>query len=504
MADIDISAPALSAAAQAFVNRGKHQLFIDGQWVDALSSATFETRDPATGAVIGEVARAAAEDVDLAVSAARKAFDAGPWRTMTPMERSGTLNKIADLMEANIDELAELETLDQGKPLHVGRWAEIPGAIAQFRYFAGLALAIEGRTIPTSINYQPEGKEIFAYTLKQPVGVVGAIVPWNSPLVLTVMKLAPALAAGCTIVLKPAEDTSLTAVRLVELMAEAGLPDGVINLVTGYGSEAGARLAEHPQVNKIAFTGSTNTGRAILEASKSNLKRVTLELGGKSPVIVMPDADIAAAAAGSANAIFFNGGQVCVAGSRLYAHSSVFDKVVEGVVEAAGNMVMGHGLNPATQLGPLVSKKHAATVAGYIEDGLNAGATVLCGGETMGANESFVQPTVLTDVKADMNVVREEIFGPVLVATPFDDIDEVLTAANDSNFGLAAGIWTEGLSNAMRLANRLQAGTVWINSHLMFDAALPIGGTKQSGFGRDSGQAALDNYLELKTVCAVV
>lgn len=504
MNEVDVSAPELGKAAGAFIQRGTHQLFIAGQWADAQSGETFETSDPATGKVIGRIARAGVADVDRAVASARKAFDDGSWASKTPMDRAAILNKIADLIEANIDELAELETLDQGKPLFVGRWAEIPGAAAQFRFFAGLAPTIEGSTIPTSINYQPEGKEIFAYTLKQPVGVVGAIVPWNSPLVLTAMKLAPALAAGCTIVLKPAELTSLTAIRLIELMSEAGLPDGVINLVTGFGHDAGAHLAAHQDVDKIAFTGSTTTGRAILEASKSNLKRVTLELGGKSPVIVMPDADIAAAGPGAANAIFFNGGQVCVAGSRLYAHKSVFDEVLENVVESANGMTMGHGLNPQTQMGPLISKDHAAKVAAFVDDGRKAGATILCGGGTAGINGSFVQPTVLTDVKPDMSVVCEEIFGPVLVASPFDDVNDVIAAANDSKFGLAAGIWSEGLSNATRIANRLQAGTVWINSHLMFDASLPIGGNKQSGYGRDGGKAALDNYLNLKTVCAVV
>lgn len=504
MNEVDVSAPHPGPAASAFLSRGSYKLFIAGEWTDARSGETLKTSDPATGKVIGKIGRGGKEDVDEAVAAARSAFEKGPWHSATPIERAAILNKAADLMEAHIDELAELETLDQGKPLLVGRWAEIPSAINQFRYFAGLAAAIEGATIPTSIDYQPEGKEVFAYTLKQPVGVVGAIVPWNSPLVLTAMKLAPALAAGCTVILKPAEETSLTAIRLVELLAEAGLPDGVINLVTGLGSEAGAHLAAHMNVDKIAFTGSTATGRAILEASKSNLKRVTLELGGKSPVIVMPDADIAAAAPGVANAIFFNGGQVCVAGSRLYAHKSVFDQIIEGVVQTANDMTLGHGLNPATQMGPLVSRKHAAKVADYIDDGRKAGASVLCGGGTAGTTQSFVEPTVITDVNADMNIVCEEIFGPVLVASPFEDVNEVLDAANNSEFGLAAGIWTEGLSNATRIANRLQAGTVWINSHLMFDPSLPIGGTKQSGYGRDSGKAALDNYLSLKTVCAVL
>ncbi|MEM6908774.1 MAG: aldehyde dehydrogenase family protein [Pseudomonadota bacterium] len=498
------NAAAPSPATAAFLERGAHKQFIGGRWIDSASGATFETLDPATGERIGQMARGNAADVDAAVAAAREAFVDGRWSGLTPLERSKVLWAIADQIEANIDELAELETLDQGKALYVGRWAEIPGAVNQFRYFSGLATKIEGATIPTSISYQPPGKEVFAYTQHLPVGVVGAIVPWNSPLVLTAMKLAPALAAGCTIVLKPAEDTSLTAVRLVELMMEAGLPEGVVNLVTGLGAEAGAALAAHTGVDKVAFTGSTQTGRAILDAAKGNLKRVTLELGGKSPVIVMGDADLDAAIGGAANAIFFNGGQVCIAGSRLYAHRSVFDRVVEGVTEQAKAIQLGHGMDPATQMGPLVSQRHAGKVADFISDGKKAGASLLCGGETTGPNQSFIEPTVITDVAPEMRIVREEIFGPVVVATPFDELDEVLAAANDSEYGLAAGIWTESLSTATRAAKRLEAGTVWINSHAMYDPSLPIGGIKQSGWGRDSGQVAIENYLNLQTVCAIV
>lgn len=310
--------------------------------------------------------------------------------------------------------------------------------------------------------------------------------------------------AGCTIVLKPSEVTSLTAIRLLQLMQEAGLPDGVINLVTGYGHEAGAALAAHMDVDKVTFTGSTATGRKILDASKSNLKRVTLELGGKSPVIIMPDADLDAAIPGAANAIFFNGGQVCIAGSRLYAHRTVYDRVIDGVAKAATQIRLGHGLEEATQMGPLVSAKHAAKVATYVSDSKKNGASIICGGETAGDNHSFVLPTVIADAEAGSSIMQEEVFGPVLVVTPFDDFDEVVRAANDSPYGLAAGIWTEGLSNATRLAGRIKAGTIWINSHAMYDASLPIGGMKQSGFGRDSGQVALENYLDLKTVCAII
>lgn len=504
MTNIDCTTIPTGPAAARFLAAKTHSVLIGGQWVKSQSGQTLATLDPATGEVIGHIQRCNSSDVDAAVGAARAAFERGPWRSMTPLDRSQLLWRIADTLEANIDELAELETLDQGKALYVGRWAEIPGAIAQFRYFSGMATKIEGSTIQTSINYQPEGKQIFAYTQKVPVGVVGAIVPWNSPLVLTMMKIAPALAAGCTIVLKPSEETTLTAIRALQLMQEAGLPDGVINLVTGLGHEAGAALAAHMDVDKIAFTGSTVTGRNILEASKGNLKRVTLELGGKSPVIILPDADLSAAIPGTANAIFFNGGQVCIAGSRAYAHRSIYDRVVDGLAEAASKIKLGHGLNPATQMGPLISKGHAAKVADFIEGSKKDGATVICGGETAGPNGSFVLPTLIVGASAQSRIMREEVFGPVLVVTPFDDVDEVVDAANDSPYGLAAGIWTEGLSNATRLADRLQAGTIWINSHAMFDPSLPIGGMKQSGFGRDSGQVAMENYLQLKTVCAVV
>lgn len=500
----NLTRPALSPAAAAFTGRPSHKLLIGGEWRDAANGAQFVTHDPATGEKITSLARASNADVDAAVAAARAALNTGAWPAMLPMARAQLLWRIADLIEANIDELAELETLDQGKPLFVGRWAEIPGAIAHFRYCAGLANTIEGAHIPTSIGYQPPGKEMFAYTLKEPVGVVAAIVPWNSPLVLTAMKLAPALAAGCTVVLKPAEDTSLTAVRLLELMVEAGLPAGVVNLVTGYGAEAGAALASHKGVDKVAFTGSTATGRAIIDAAKGNFKRVSLELGGKSPVIILPDADLDLAIPGAANAIFFNGGQVCIAGSRLYVHADIHDKVIEGIAAYASGMTLGHGLDQSTQMGPLISPKHAAKVADYVNESRAAGASVLCGGDTLGLNASFVSPSVITGVNPEMRIVREEVFGPVLVAQKFDDLDSVIAAANDSEYGLAASVWTESLSDAHRLARRVKAGTVWINSHAMYDPSLPIGGMKASGWGRDAGRQVVENYLETKTVCAVV
>lgn len=487
-----------------FLAKARMQLLIDNKWVDAQSGKTFDTINPATGEVLAQIAAANAPDVDKAVAAARRAFESGPWHEMKPLARSKLLWKFADLIEAATDELAELEVLDQGKPLYVAKYAEIPGGVDQFRYFAGQATRLEGTTIPTSIGYAPPGKQMFAYTIKQPIGVVAQIVPWNSPIVLTCMKLAPALAAGCTIVLKPAEDTSLTALRLGELAIEAGFPPGVLNVVTGLGREAGAALASHPDVDKVAFTGSTETGRAILDAAKGNLKKVSLELGGKSPAVILEDADLDLAIPGAANAIFWNTGQVCVAGSRLYVHKKIFDKVVDGIANVAKNIKLGHGLDPATQMGPVVSRKQADKISGLIQSGVADGARAVVGGRQLGDIGTFIEPTVLVDVKPNMRVVKEEIFGPVVVASPISSIDEVPAIANDTIYGLGASVWTTNLSSAHRLAEKISAGTVWINCHLMFDAALPIGGFKQSGWGRDSGHQAIENYVETKTVCAVI
>ena len=499
-----IDARALRPANVAFLARRARGegLLIGGEWVAAQDGQCLATSDPATGVETGQIAAAGTADIDAAVAAARQALPG--WRATVPAERARILWKIADLIEANIDDLAELETLDQGKPLFIGRWAEIPGAAGQFRFFAGQAMAIEGQSIDSSINYQPQGRQMRTWTVREPVGVVAAIVPWNSPLVLTAMKLAPALAAGCTVVLKPAEDTSLSALRLAELMLEAGLPAGVLNVVTGLGAQTGATLASHPGVDKIAFTGSTATGRAVLDAAKTNFKRVSLELGGKSPSIVLPDADLSLAIPGVANAIFFNAGQVCIAGSRLYVHRSIRDQVVEGVVAYAKGLKLGHGLDADTQMGPVVSARHAERVEGFLTRATAGGAELLTGGGRSGAIGTFIEPTVVAGVTPDMEIVREEVFGPVLVVQSFDDVDEVVAAANDTEYGLAAGVWTESLSAAHRMSSAIRAGTVWINCHAMYDASLPIGGIGQSGWGRDSGRQALDSYLEWKTICACV
>ncbi|MBL8629440.1 MAG: aldehyde dehydrogenase family protein [Rhodospirillaceae bacterium] len=492
-----------NANAVKFLSTKDKKMLIGANWVDAVSGQRLNSHDPATGRVNGTIPRASKADVDLAVKAAREAFEKGVWRNKTADERSRVLWKISELIEANAQELIELETLDQGKPLYVSG-AEIYGAAAQFRYFAGMCSKIEGETIAPSINYQPPGKRVIAHTLKEPLGVVAAIMPWNSPLVLEAMKIAPILAAGCSMIMKPAEDTSLSTVRLAELILEAGVPPGVFNLVTGLGGEVGQALAEHMDIDKVAFTGSTATGRKILSAAQSNLKKVALELGGKSPTIVFDDAELDIAIPGAANAILWNTGQVCVAGSRLYIHKKVFDKVVSGIADIAKGMKLGHGLDPTTQMGPLVNKVQADKVKSYIDSGVSEGAEVVTGGQQLGANGTFISPTVITKVKQSMKIVREEIFGPVVVATPFESLDEVQHLANDTRYGLAASIWSQNLSTVHRLAADIRAGTVWVNCHHFFDASLPIGGYKESGFSRDCGMQAVDNYLETKTVCMVV
>ena len=479
------------------------QLFINGQWVDAASGKTFETPNPATGEILARVAEGDAEDINRAVRAARTAFEEGPWSRMTPSERGRIIWRIGDLILDHVDELAQLESLDNGKPFAVAQAADVPLAADLFHYMAGWATKIEGNTINISVPYMP-GANFHSYTLREPLGVVGQIIPWNFPLLMAAWKLGPALATGNCVVLKPAEQTPLTALRLAELMAEAGVPDGVVNVVPGFGETAGAALAAHNDVDKVAFTGSTAVGKLIVAAAAaSNLKKLTLELGGKSPNIVFDDAG-PAAIEGAANAIFFNHGQCCVAGSRLLVQRGSFDEVVDGVAEIAKSIKMGPGMEAGTQMGPLVSDEQLRLVTGFLESGKAEGATALAGGGRFGDRGYFVEPTVLTNTNPDMKVVREEIFGPVLVAAPFTDLDDIAAVANDSDFGLGAGIWTKDISKAHTLAKKIRAGTVWINCYNVFDAALPFGGYKQSGWGREMGHQVLEAYTEVKAVTTLL
>lgn len=473
--------------------QGKKKLYINGEFVESASGKTFDTPNPATGEVLATVFEAEAEDIDRAVKAARAAFDSGKWSRMSAAARGRLMYKLADLMEENKEALAQLETLDNGKPINETMNADVPLAIEHMRYYAGWTNKITGQTIPVSGPF-------FNYTRHEAVGVVGQIIPWNFPLLMAMWKMGAALATGCTIVLKPAEQTPLSALYLAELAEEAGFPAGVINIVPGFGETAGQPLVDHPLVDKIAFTGSTVVGKSIMERAAKTLKRVTLELGGKSPNIILPDADLSKAIPGALNGVMFNQGQVCCAGSRVFIQKKNYDNVVADMVSHAKNIKQGFGLDQQTQMGPLVSTEQQSRVLNYIEKGLSEGAELLTGGGKPREEGYFVEPTIFADVNDEMTIAKEEIFGPVIAALPFEDLDEVIDRANNSEYGLAAGLWTRDVANAHYIANRLRAGTVWVNCYNVFDAASPFGGYKQSGIGREMGSYALNNYTEVKSV----
>ncbi|BCX05834.1 MAG: aldehyde dehydrogenase [Candidatus Roseilinea sp.] len=483
---------------QAFLKRPK-RLFINNAFVEPASGKTMPTEDPATGGVLDHIPAGDATDVDAAVRAARAAFE-GEWRAMSPTQRAACMFKLADLIEQHAEEFAEIESLDVGKTITSARAIDVPFTVFLWRYYAGWATKLYGKTLDLSL---PPSGTFFSYLRREPVGVVGCIIPWNYPLAQVSFKVAPALAAGCTTVVKPAEQASLANLRLAELIAEAGFPPGVINIVTGLGETAGVALAEHPDVNKISFTGSTAVGKLIMQAAgRSNLKRLTLELGGKSPTIMFDDADMAEAIPTAAAAIFNNSGQVCNAGSRLYVQRRSFDRVLEGVADYAQRLRIGIGLDESTQLGPLVTREQKARVLGYMEQGLQSGAQLVIGGPSLlqDVPGNFVSPSIFINTTPEMSIVREEIFGPVLVAAPFDDPDEIAPVANQTHYGLAATIFTRDISRAHKLAARLNAGAIWINCFGVFDPNLPFGGFKQSGMGREFSQEGVEAFTELKAV----
>lgn len=480
-----------------FLDGKTKRMFIGGKWLEAASGKTFDTHNPATGELLAQVAEGDSEDIDRAVAAAREAFN-GPWSKFKPAQRQHLLLKLADLVEQHIDELAALDTLDMGAPITRTR-ANKARAVGMLRFYAGMATALHGETIDNSL-----AGEIVSFTLKEPVGVVGAIIPWNGPLTATIWKIGPALATGCTVVLKPAEEAPLTPLRLAELCQEAGVPPGVVNVVPGYGETAGAALASHMDVDKVAFTGSHLTGQSIIRASAGNLKRVSLELGGKSPDIVFADADLAQAVPGAGMAVFANSGQICSAGTRLFVEKKIYDEFVGRVADFSKTLKVGNGSDPATQVGPLVSQEQMTRVSGYLNIGRQEGARPLSGGERLTdgamAKGFFVPPTVFADVRDDMRIAQEEIFGPVISAIPFTDIEEVIARGNKTQFGLGSGVWTRDVGKAHKLARSIRAGSVWINCYQAMDPAVPFGGYKMSGYGRESGVQHLEEYLNVKSV----
>ncbi len=483
-------------ATKAQIKPGK--LLIGGEWCDATSGATFDTVNPATGEVLTQIAAGTHADVERAVSAARKAFDdpAGPWQKMTASDRGRLLWRIGDLIDAHVEEIAELETLDNGKPIFESRYVDVPMVAEVFRYYAGWATKIHGETINARAS-------AFTYTLREPVGVVAAIVPWNFPLLLAAWKIAPALATGNTVIWKPASQTTLSALRVGELMVEAGMPAGVVNILAGAGAVVGMGLVKHAGVDKVAFTGSTSVGKEVMRSAADTVKRLTLELGGKSPNIVFADSDLEAAVRGAANGIFYGKGEVCAAGSRLFVEKKVHDEFMSKLVDRAKKLKPGDPLDPKTRLGAIVSEQQMNTVLGYIDAGKSEGAQLVAGGNRVsvdGGRGYFLEPTIFDAVDNGMKIAQEEIFGPVLATIAFDDVEQVAELANQNIYGLAAAVWTNDIRKAHAVARRLKAGTVWVNAYNMYDVALPFGGFKQSGFGRELGMHAIEHYTELKSV----